>query len=46
MYTLHWQTMTVIRHFLLLMQLHPDVAAKARAEIAKQEKLPLQLIRY
>ncbi|KAH9894123.1 cytochrome P450 [Cubamyces lactineus] len=26
-------TMTVIRHFLLLMQLHPDVAAKARAEI-------------
>ncbi|KAI0637681.1 cytochrome P450 [Trametes polyzona] len=26
-------TMTVIRHFLLLMQLHPEVAAKARQEI-------------
>ncbi|KAH9853930.1 cytochrome P450 [Lenzites betulinus] len=26
-------TMTVIRHFLLLMQLHPEVAAKARKEI-------------
>ncbi|KAI0829316.1 cytochrome P450 [Trametes gibbosa] len=26
-------TMTVVRHFLLLMQLHPEVAAKARKEI-------------
>ncbi|KAI0676742.1 cytochrome P450 [Trametes maxima] len=41
--SLYVQTLTVIRHFLLLMQLHPEVAAKARKEIdaiVGTERLP------